>query len=93
MNFFDFQISLILKLIEKFVSLNIESLTYTQIKNKTAIFNLVMIAQFFNIVYQAFFDAFFVSDIIEMKILDRVAAHYAMTKTNKREMLHFHELI
>jgi hypothetical protein len=52
-----------------------------------------MIAQFFNIVYQAFFDAFFVSDIIEMKILDRVAAHYAMTKTNKREMLHFHELI
>jgi hypothetical protein len=52
-----------------------------------------MIAQFFNIVCQAFFDAFLVSNIIEMKILDRIAAYYAVTKTNEREMLHFHELV
>jgi hypothetical protein len=52
-----------------------------------------MIAQFFNIIYQAFFDAFLLSNIIEMKILDRIVAHYAVTKINEREMLHFHELV
>jgi hypothetical protein len=52
-----------------------------------------MIAQFFNIVCQVFFDAFLVLNIIEMKILDRIVAHYAMTKINEREMLHFHEFI
>jgi hypothetical protein len=93
LNSFDLHNSLILKLIEEFISLNIESSTYINIKNKTAIFNLVMIAQFFNIVYQVFFDAFLVSKIIEMKILDRIVAHYAVTKTNEREMFHFHKLV
>jgi GH35 family endo-1,4-beta-xylanase len=28
-----------------------------------------------------------------MRILDRIAAHYAVTETNEREMLHFHEFV
>jgi hypothetical protein len=53
----------------------------------------MIVARFFNIVIQAFFDAFFTADIDEMKILDRVATHYVITKINKCEMLHLHELV
>jgi hypothetical protein len=72
---------------------NIDSSIYTLLSNNTTIFNLVVIARFFNNVCTAFFVDLFVSNIDDMKILDHVAAHYAMTKINEREMLHFHELI
>jgi hypothetical protein len=52
-----------------------------------------MIARFFNNVCTVFFDDLFVSNIDDMKIFDRVIAHYAVIKINERKMLHFHELI
>jgi hypothetical protein len=72
---------------------NTDSSIYTLLSNNTAIFNLVIVARFFNSVCTAFFDDLFVSNIDDMKILDRVAAYYAVTKINEREMFHLHELI
>ncbi len=93
LNSFDLQNSLILKLIEIFIFVNIDSSIYILFNNNTAIFNLVIIARFFNNVYTVFFDDLLVSNIDDMRIFDRVAAHYALTKINEREMLHLHELI
>ncbi len=93
LNSSNLQNSLILKLADVFISFNIDSLINARIRNNTTIFNSMIVARFFNIVIQAFFDAFFTADIDEMKILDRVATHYVITKINKCEMLHLHELV
>jgi hypothetical protein len=93
LNSSNLQNSLILKLIDVSISLNLDSSIYTIIRNNTATSNSMIVARFFNIVIQTFFDALLMSDSENMRILDRVVTHYVITKINKREMLHFHELI
>ncbi len=93
LNSSNLQNSLILKLIDVSISFNLDSSIYIIIKNNTTMFNWMIVARFFNIVIQTFFDAFFMSNSEKMRILDRVVTHYVITKINEREMFHFHEFI
>ena len=63
------------------------------IHNTITISNSITVAQFFNHVCKVFFDNLIQSDTEQINILEQIANHYNIIKTNNQKMFHFHILI
>ena len=84
---------LVLILIRIKCSENAFSVVNVIIYNAAAISNSITVAQFFNHVYKVFFNDLIQFDTEQIDILEEIANHYDIVKTNNQKMLHFHILI
>ncbi len=75
------------------VELELSSEIQSAFRHKTATMNLVTVAKFFHIIYDAIFMSLFCAGQTEGRLLELISNYFGIVKTNSRRMLHLHCLV